>query len=59
MRSACNTLTGTPEAKRPFGMPGRRWETSIETDLQETGCGDVGWIYLAQDTIQWRALLKM
>jgi hypothetical protein len=27
-------------------------------DLKETVCGDVDWIYLAQDRDQWRALVK-
>jgi hypothetical protein len=25
-------------------------------DLQEVGCEGMDWIYLAQDTVRWRAL---
>jgi hypothetical protein len=59
MGGACNTnvekgyayrlLVGKPEEKRPLGRPGRRWVVNIRMDLGEVGCGDVGWIGLAQD----------
>jgi len=42
-------LVGKPEGKRPLGRPRRRWENIITMYLQEVGCGDVGWIELAQD----------
>ena len=28
---------------------GGRWEDNIKMDLQEVGCGGMGWIELAQD----------
>jgi hypothetical protein len=37
-----------PEVKRPLGRPKRRWEENMKMDLQAVGCGDVGWIELAQ-----------
>ena len=43
-------LVGKPERKRPLGRPSRRWEDNIKMDLQEVGCGGMGWIELAQDT---------
>ena len=49
-------LVGKPEGKRPLGRPRRRWEDSINMDLQEVGgsCGD--WMELAQDRDRWRVL---
>ena len=49
---------GKPEGKRPLGRPRYRWEDNIETDLQEVGCGGVGWIELAQDRDRWRAVVN-
>ena len=40
---------GKPEGKRPLGRPWPRWENNIKMDVQELGCGDMDWIYLAQD----------
>jgi len=40
---------GKPEGKRSIGRPRRRWEDNIKMDLQELGCGGMGWIELAQD----------
>ena len=36
----------------------RRWEDNTKMDLQEVGCGDTDWIYVAQDWDWWRALVK-
>ena len=49
---------GKPEGKTPLGIPRRRWEDNIKTDLQEVegGCGD--WMELAQDRDRWRALVS-
>ena len=41
------SLVGKPEGKRPLGRPRRRWEDNIKMDLQEVGCGGMGWIKLA------------
>jgi hypothetical protein len=32
-------LVGTPEGKRPFGRPRRRWEDGDRMDLEEIGLG--------------------
>jgi hypothetical protein len=40
-------LVGKPEGKRPQGRPRHRWEDNIKMDLQEVGCGVMGWIELA------------
>ena len=39
-------LVGKPEGKRPLGLPRRRWENKIKTDLQEVVWG-MDWIDLA------------
>ena len=51
-------LVGQPEGRRPLGRPMRRWDDNIKMDLQEVGCGSMGWIDLAQNTDRWRALVN-
>ena len=36
-----------PEGNRQLWRPRRRWEDNIKMDLEEVGCGDMGWIKLA------------
>jgi hypothetical protein len=50
---------GRPKGKRPFGRPRHRWGDNIKMDLEEVGCGGMGWIDLAQDTNRWRALVNV
>jgi hypothetical protein len=33
-RNACKNLVGTPEGKRPLGIPKRRWVDYIKMDLK-------------------------
>ena len=47
-KGAYRVLVGKPEGKKPLERPRRRW-VNIRMDLQEVGCGYVGWIGLAQD----------
>ena len=42
-RGVYRVLVGKPEAKRPLGRCGHRWEDNIEMDLQEVGCGGGVW----------------
>jgi hypothetical protein len=36
-RGVYGVLVGNPDGKRPLGRPRRRWEDSINMDLQEVG----------------------
>jgi len=56
-RGVCRVLIGRLEGKRPVGRPRRRWEDNIQMDLREIGIGWTNWIRLAQDRIQWWALV--
>jgi hypothetical protein len=57
-RNVYRLLVGKPEGKRPLGRPRRRWADSTKIELLEIGLGGVGWIGLAQDRDQWRALVN-
>jgi len=57
-RGVYRVLVGKPEGKRSLGRPKRRWVDNIRTDLQEVGCGYMGWIGLAQDRDRWRTLVS-
>jgi hypothetical protein len=57
MRNAYKLLVGKPNGMRLFGRPRRRWENNIKIDFKLIGSERVGWSYLAQDEIQWRALV--
>jgi hypothetical protein len=57
-RNTYRILVGKPEGKPPLGRPRRRWVDSIKICLREIGCDGMGWIDLAQDRDQWRALVN-
>jgi hypothetical protein len=48
---------GKPEGKRLLGKP-RRWVDNIKMDLREIVWDGMGWIDVAQDRDQWRALVN-
>jgi hypothetical protein len=58
VRCAYNILVGRLEERSPLGRPRHRWEDNIKMDLREIGFGNVDWIYLAQDTDRWWALVN-
>jgi hypothetical protein len=51
-------LVGRPEGKKPLRRPRRRWEDNTKMDLREIGIDGANWIRLAQDRVQWRALVN-
>jgi len=57
-RGVYRVLVGKLEDKRPLERPRCRWEDNIKMDLQEVGCGVMGWIKLAQDRDRWQALVN-
>jgi len=57
-RGVYRVLVGKPEGRRPLGRPRRRWAYNIRMDLQEVGCGYMGWIGLAQDRNRWRTVVS-
>jgi len=57
-RGLYRVLVGKPEGKRPLERPRRRWEDNIKMDIQDTGCGGMDWIQLAQDRNRWQALVN-
>jgi hypothetical protein len=49
---------GKPEGKRPLGRPRRRLVDNTKMDLREIGWDGMGWIDLALNRDQWRALVN-
>jgi hypothetical protein len=49
---------GKPEGKRPLGRPRCRLVDNIKIDLIEIGWDGMDWIDVAQDRVQWRALVN-
>jgi hypothetical protein len=56
--SAYRVLVGKSEEKRPLGRSRCRWENNVKILLREIGWDGVDCIDLAQDTVQWRALVN-
>jgi hypothetical protein len=57
-RNAYRILVGKPEGKRPLGRSRRRLVENIKMDLRGMGWYGMDWIDLAQDRVQWRALVN-
>jgi hypothetical protein len=58
MRHADKIFAGKPEGERPFRRHRRKWEENMRMGLTETGLEGVDWILLAQDRVQWWALVN-
>jgi hypothetical protein len=58
-RGVYRVLVGKPQGRILLGRPRRRWEDNIKLDLREIRIDGTKWIRLAQDRVQWRAVLKM
>jgi len=54
--SACSAVPQRTAPPRTLYLD--KWEDNIKLDLQEVGCGGMGWIDLAKDTDIWRALVN-
>jgi hypothetical protein len=57
-RNAYSILVEKSEGKRPLGRPRRKWVDNIKMDLREIVWNGMDWIDLAQDRVQWRALVN-
>jgi hypothetical protein len=51
-------LVQKPEGKRLFERPRSAWVDNLRMTLRETGWEVVDWIHLAQDTVQWWAVVN-
>jgi hypothetical protein len=51
-RGVYRVLVVKPQGKRPRGRPRRRWEDNIRMDLQEVGCGSMGWLRIEAGSIK-------
>ena len=59
IRGIYRVLVGKPVGKRQLGRPRHTCEENIKMDLQEMGCGGMGWINPAQDKDRWQALVNV
>jgi hypothetical protein len=57
-KNAYRILVGKPEGKTPLRRLRRRWVDNIKIDVRKIGWGGGGWIDLAQNRGQWRALVN-
>jgi hypothetical protein len=55
-RNTYRILVEKPEGKGLLGRPIHRWVDNIKMHIVEIGWDGMGWIGLAQDRDQWRAL---
>jgi hypothetical protein len=58
MHTILSNVVGKYEGKRLLRMYTCRWEDDIRMHLREIGWEVVDWIHLAQDRVQWRAVVN-
>jgi hypothetical protein len=58
MGNACKFFVEKLQEKKLFGRARHRLEDNIRMDLREIGWKVVDWIYLAEDGVQWRAVVN-
>jgi hypothetical protein len=56
--SAFKLLVLKADGKRTLGIPKRRWDDNIKTNLIEIACDDVNWIHMVQGRDQWQFLVN-
>jgi hypothetical protein len=57
-RNIYRVLAGKQEGERSLGIPRRRWNNNIKTDLREVRWGFIDWIYLVRDSDHWKAVVN-
>jgi hypothetical protein len=57
-RNVYGVLLRNPEGKRPLGRPWHRWEDN-KVDLKVIVWEGMEWFYLAQDGVDWWAVVNM
>jgi hypothetical protein len=51
-------LVGKPDEKRSLGKLRSPWEYNIKMDSKDNNWEVVDWVHLAQDSGNWRAVVK-
>jgi hypothetical protein len=58
MTNVHRALDGKLERNRLVGKPMRKWTGNIKTSVNDTECEVMDWVHLAQNKVQWRALVN-
>jgi hypothetical protein len=56
--NAYTSFIRKPEGKRPLERYRCRWEDNTKKDHKEMGMEGMDWIHLADDRVQWQALMN-
>jgi hypothetical protein len=58
-KNTYKVVVGKSEASRASGNLGVGGEDNIKMDIKEIRCKGADWIQVAQDRLQWRAVVNM